>query len=191
MTSAARHHHQPRYADLSADHSIISEGIGVGVLGGVVVALWYLLADALAGVPLRTPNVLGHLLFTGHTPARGALDLGAIAGYTVIHFIAFALLGIALTGLVHLTVRDIRLRMGLWFALVCAFLFLNGIAYMLTSQIGQRLAWGWGLGASLLATIAMGILLWRRHPGLGRSLHDYPLGEEVGSPDHPAERPRP
>jgi hypothetical protein len=191
MTSPPLRHHQERYADASSDHSIIGEGIAVGVIGGIVVALWYLLADALAGAPLRTPNILGQLLFTGRTPAPGALDLGAVVGYTVVHFLAFALLGIALTGLVHMAVRDIRLRMGVWFALVIAFLFLNGIAYMLTQQTGQRLAWWWGVGASLLATGAMGILLWQRHPGLGRSLRDVPLGDEaLGSPRHPVGRPR-
>ncbi len=43
-------------------HSAWGEGTDVGLIGGTVVAVFFLVLDLIAGVPLRTPSVLGELL---------------------------------------------------------------------------------------------------------------------------------
>jgi hypothetical protein len=40
------------------EHSTIREGAVTGVIGAVIVALWYLIVDTAGREPLRTPNVL-------------------------------------------------------------------------------------------------------------------------------------
>src|SRR5262249_22126839 len=44
---------------------ILEDGLFSGALGAVLVALWYLILDSLAGRPLYTPFLLGSVLFQG------------------------------------------------------------------------------------------------------------------------------
>jgi hypothetical protein len=44
---------------------IVREGLAAGFLGAAAVAIWFLLYDTAAGVPLRTPALLGSALFHG------------------------------------------------------------------------------------------------------------------------------
>jgi hypothetical protein len=181
MTTAPEHYnsHLAR-----AGHSTLREGAIAGGLAALLVWLWYLLLDARAGRALHTPNVLGRLLTTGSAQTIERMDAGAIASYTALHFIGFGLLGMALIGLVHLTVRDIRLRMGLWLGLVIGFVLLNWIMLFISQVTGERLPWWWGFGASTLGLGSIVIYAWRRHPQLGRSLRRVPLADEVGTPEH-------
>ncbi len=65
--------------------SVFREGVVAGLLGAAAVALWFLAIDWIQGEPLRTPRLLG----TGIL--RQTDSLAAIASYTVVHGIAFAL----------------------------------------------------------------------------------------------------
>jgi len=44
---------------------VLYEGILVGLAGAAAVAVWFLLLDLVAGAPLRTPALLGEVLFDG------------------------------------------------------------------------------------------------------------------------------
>jgi hypothetical protein len=173
------------------EHSTVREGIVAGLFGGLIVAIWYLLFDTVSGHPLQTPNALGRIFLRGDVnPGPRALVPQAILGYTVLHFVLYALLGMALTLLIHLATRNITLRMGVWLGLVIAFGFFVGLSYMLTTSTGQRLPVWSVLGGGLLGVGAMGVYLWRRHPHLGESLGRAPLGSEVKAPPHPPEHGR-
>jgi hypothetical protein len=174
------------------EHSTFREGIVTGLFGGLIVAIWYFLFDTASGHPLQTPNTLGRIFLRGDVnPGPRALVPQAILGYTVLHFVLYALMGMALTLLIHLATRNIALRMGVWLGLVIAFGLFVGLAYMLTTSTGQRLpAWS-VLGGGLLGVGAMGAYLWRRHPQLGQSLRQVPLGSEVKAPPHPPEHGSP
>ena len=72
-------------------HSIPAEGTDVGVIGGLVVAVWFLILDVVAGHPLLTPSLLGQVvLFGDSTPERQVVFL-AVLLYTAFHFLVFAL----------------------------------------------------------------------------------------------------
>ena len=170
------------------EHSTVREGLVAGLLGATILVAWYFVFDLAAGTPFHTPNVLGKVLF------RGDLEPGArevvprvVAGYTVLHLLIFALAGIGLTLLVHLTARNLALRMGLWMGLVVAFAFLAGLTYMLATATEERLPVWSVVGGSLLAVVAMGWYLWRRHPRLAS---DAPLGDEVKTTPHAPGAPR-
>ena len=47
------------------DHSTIREGVVTGAIGGVIVAVWYLLVDTASGRPFHTPNLVGKIFFRG------------------------------------------------------------------------------------------------------------------------------
>ena len=171
-----------------ANHSTLREGVAAGLLGGFAVAAWYFVIDLVAGRPLHTPNVLGRLVFFGASGPPEIIHAPSVLGYTVIHFAAFAVVGIGLAALMHLAIRDISLRMGVWIGLVVAFGLFNGVGFLLSQATGDRLEWGWALGGSLAAVVVMGVYLWRGHPEIRRSFESVPLGDEVESPPHPPAR---
>lgn len=172
-------------------HSTIGEGIVTGVVGAIIVAIWYFIVDTAGGQPLHTPNVLGKIFLRGDlAPATGRIVPQAVLGYTVIHFILFALVGVSLTLLVHLAVRNTSLRMGVWLGFLIAFGLFAGETYMLATASGERFSPWSVISGSILGVLGMAGYLWRRHPGLRRSFHEAPLGSEVPPPPHPPERPR-
>lgn len=71
---------------------VVTHGLGGGVLAALVVALWFLVVDAAAGEPFRTPALLGYFLFQRETPAATP---AIVAFYTILHLGVFATLGVA------------------------------------------------------------------------------------------------
>src|SRR3990167_6558522 len=67
---------------------VLREGVVAGLLGAVVVAVWFLLIDAIEGEVFRTPRLLG----TGILGQTGAL--AAILAYSAVHGLAFVAVGI-------------------------------------------------------------------------------------------------
>jgi hypothetical protein len=168
------------------DHSTVREGTVTGAIGALIVAAWYLIVDTVGGQPFHTPNVLGKILFRGNLPP-GIRQImpHVVLGYTVIHFMIFLLIGMGLTLLVHMASRNIALRMGVWIGLVVAFGLFAGLTYMMGMATGEGLSPWSVVSGSLLGVLGMGGFLWRRHPRLGRSFHEAPLGDEVKPVPHP------
>lgn len=170
------------------EHSTVREGLIAGLLGATIVAAWYFVFDTAAGRPFHTPNALGKVFFLGDLrPGVREVVPGIVAAYTVLHLIAFALAGIAMTFLVHLATRNLGLRMALWMGLVVGFFFFTGLSYALTTATGERVPLWSVVGGSLAAVAAMGWYLWRRHPGLNT---DAQLGDEVKTTPHAPGAPR-
>src|SRR5262249_2033925 len=81
---------------------VAREGAIAGVIGAVVVAIWFLICDSVSGEVLRTPAVLGAAIFQGiFDPGRVQITLPIVLGYTVLHFFAFILFGIATAVLLY------------------------------------------------------------------------------------------
>jgi hypothetical protein len=173
------------------EHSTFREGLVTGAIGALIVAVWYLMVDIAGGQPFHTPNVLGKIFFRGDlTPGVQRIVPAVVLGYTVFHFIAFALVGMGLTLLVHLATRNIALRMGVWIGLVVAFGLFAGLTFMLGTATDERLSPWPVVSGSLLGVLGMAGYLWRRHPRLGRSFDEAPLGAEGRSSPHAPGGPR-
>ncbi|MEO7985590.1 MAG: hypothetical protein ABI766_03575 [Gemmatimonadales bacterium] len=158
-------------------HSVVGEGTDVGIIGGLAVALWFLLLDTIAGHPFLTPSLLGQVvLFGNDTPDTQHLVFGAILVYTAVHFIVFALLGIGLVALTHWATDNSVVR----YAFVPVFLVFEVLFYgllMVFSDVTKEHFPFWAVvSANTLAAISMGYYLWHRHPDLRRSIRDTPLG---------------
>lgn len=167
-------------------HSTLREGTKTGVIGALIVAIWYLIVDTAGGQPLHTPNVLGKIFFRGDlVPGVRQIVPQVVLGYLVVHFVVYALVGMGLAVLAHLASRNIALRMGVWLGLVVAFGLFAGLTYMLGTATGDRLSPWLVVSGSLLGVLGMGGYLWRRHPALVRSFDEAPLGAEVTPPPHP------
>jgi hypothetical protein len=162
---------------LERSHSVTSEGTDLGIIGGLAVALWFLVLDIIAGQPLRTPSLLGQVVLMGDsTPDPGNIVFGAILLYTAFHFVVFALLGMGLVALVHWGTENSVVR----YALLPAFLAFEVLFYGLLEVLSEgtnALFPFWAVVvANTLAAVCMGVYLWIRHPAFRRSIQDTPLG---------------
>jgi hypothetical protein len=170
------------------EHSVFREGLITGLLGAVLDAAWFFVFDVAAGRPFHTPNVLGKVFFRGDVnPGAREITPEAVLGFGALHLAMFVLVGIALTGIVHLVSRNPAFRMGLWIGLVVAFCFFAGLTYMLVTSTGERVPFWSVVGGNLLVVGGMGWYLWRRHPRLGT---EAPLGAEVKTTPHAPGAPR-
>ena len=170
MTTSARIETAPRTV---VHHSAIREGAITGILGASVVAIWFLGIDVVAGHPLRTPEVLGRALVSvlGPPGREGAMTF--VAAYTVFHYLAFAIVGVLATVIVHLAAREPSILAGFVILFVAVEIGFYGLVGMLSEPniLGQG-AWYQVLIGNLLAALVMGWYLWRMHPQLGRELDD-------------------
>jgi hypothetical protein len=159
-------------------HSVVAEGTDTGILGGLVVAAWFLVLDTLAGHPIQTPSLLGQVVIFGDsTPDTSHIVFGAVVLYTAFHFIVFVLLGMGLVALVHWGTDNSVVR----YAFVPVFLVFEVMFYGLLEVLSERTSelfpfWA-VVSANTLAAVAMGLYLWRRHPDLRQSIKDTPLGD--------------
>ena len=158
-------------------HSVIGEGTDVGLIGGMAVAVWFLILDTLAGHPFQTPSLLGQTVLLGErVPEQAGLAFGAILLYTAFHFIIFALIGMGLVALVHWATENPVVR----YALLPVFLVFEVLFYGFLEVFSERthaLFPFWTVvTANTLAAVSMGAYLWYRHPAFRQSIHDTPLG---------------
>ena len=159
-------------------HSVWNEGTDVGLIGGVAVAVWFLVLDMLAGRPLRTPSVLGQVVLFGNArPDVVHVDLGAVLLYTVVHFAAFALFGVLLTKIVHLATDNPVVRFALLMVFLVFELFFYGILTMLSTGTLNLFPFWTVIVANTIAAVVMGLYLWRTHPSFRESMLSTPLGD--------------
>jgi hypothetical protein len=142
----------------------VREGIWAGLLGAAAVAIWFLVYDTAAGVPLRTPALLGAALFQGlREPSAVQITLPLVLQYTVVHGAAFVAFGIAAAGLLTLADRDPRLLFGLVMLFCCFEVFFAALLTILAEWLLEAIPWWTILGGNLLAAIVMLGFFFREH----------------------------
>jgi hypothetical protein len=162
-----------------SNHNWLGEGSTVGVLGALAVAGWFLLLDLIASRPFFTPSVLGQVILFGRdTPVLTPVP-EAIALYSFVHFAAFIGLGVLVTQLVHLAVRDAFFRFALLLLFVVFEVAFYGLTYVFFEGTRGVFPWWSMLAANTVASIAMGTYIWMRHPALRQSPDHEPLGAET------------
>ncbi|CAN5281801.1 hypothetical protein BH18GEM1_BH18GEM1_02140 [soil metagenome] len=148
--------------------TILAEGFITGIVGAGIVAAWFLLLDSLQREPLWTPSLLGTVIFKGVDAAanHSEIDPGMVAGYTIVHHLAFVAVGIAASFLVS----EMERIPPLGIALLFLFVFFETAFHIFMLAVGQPLLGGiafWGVAvANLLASGGMAAYLWYRHPRL-------------------------
>jgi len=143
---------------------VAREGLLAGLAGAVAVAAWFLAYDLAAGVPLRTPALLGAALFHGlRDPDALVISLPLVLQYTVVHGLVFILFGWAVAGLLALADREPRLLFGIFMLFCCFEVFFVALVAILAEWLLEALAWWTILAANLLATVAMLGYFFRGH----------------------------
>ena len=134
-------------------------------IGGAVIALFFLVVDAVAGRVFFTPSLMGTALVsdapvTVDTPVR--LDMVAL--YSVAHFALFLVLGAVASKLRGraLAIGGPALLGGTLFVLMtCGFWFAT-TAWL--TGAATAIGWPWVLAANLLTAIAMTAFVRQVHP---------------------------
>lgn len=147
--------------------TVLIEGFITGVIGAGIVAAWFLLLDAIQHEPLWTPSLLGTVLFKGPGAAaanHSTVDPGMVAAYTIVHHLAFVVVGVVASFLVS----EMERIPPLGIALLFLFVFIETAFLIFVLSIGGPLLQGislWGVAvANLLAATGMAGYLWYRHP---------------------------
>lgn len=130
----------------------ISRGITAGLLAATTMAAWFFAVDVIAGRPFFTPAFLASILAGSDPVAAGT---GVIVVYTLIHYLAFVVVGI---GSVRL-LRALQAAPGLLLGVVLGFLLFNLVFYgsvIITGQhVVQELGWAPVLSGNVLAGIVL------------------------------------
>lgn len=154
-------------------HRTIRQGMIAGLVGGAVVAVWFLVIDTVLREPLFTPAALGSLLFRGGAgPGAVEIAAGPVLGYTLVHFAAFLLFGVILAGIVDQVEEHPPLVFALLILFVVFEVFFIAMTALLGSWILAELAWWAVLVGNLLAAACMGGYMWGVHPRLRTRLRD-------------------
>jgi hypothetical protein len=156
----------------------LQEGFVAGVIGAAGVALWFLIVDTVDGHPFYTPALLGSAVFWGlRDPSAVQITYPTIVGYTMIHVVAFWLVGTVAALLAALVDRVpatlflvvvffVIFEVGFYIVVVLAFRPLLGALAFVNVAAGNA-----------LAAAGMGYYLWRAHPHIREALARHPLGE--------------
>ncbi|HEX9283910.1 MAG TPA: hypothetical protein VF882_08975 [Gemmatimonadales bacterium] len=171
-------------------HELIADGVVGGVLAGLVVALWFLVVDSVAGRPLHTPAVLASVLARQEIAAP---TFRLVVAYTVVHFGVFALLGIAMAAALGALQAPPRLLLGVIFGLVAQELvFYAGLVLSGASRVAV-VPWPHVVAANVLSGFALmaylryaerdqypfGLIVLKRHPVLAQGLATGLIGAGV------------
>jgi hypothetical protein len=167
---------------------ILREGFVAGLIGAAAVAAWFLVVDTIAGRPFFTPAMLGGAVFWGlRDPAQVSITFATVVGYTMVHVLAFCLVGMIAAFLAY----EVELfPHSLFVVAVCFAVFEFGfyiaLAVAAHPLLGALAWWAVAIG-NTIAALGMGYYLWRAHPRLRQELKNHALGEEpLDAPSHDA-----
>ncbi len=157
---------------------IILDGVIAGVCGAAVIAIWFLLLDAVRGQPLQTPALLAASLIPGlhNAAAAGIIPWALVAEYTAFHFLTFVVIGVAGAFMIEAAARDRALFPSLLLFVFAFEVFFIAVVMLLGPSAVAVMPWWKVMIGNGLATAAMlAVFLWRQ-PMLLESL----LGPWVG-----------
>lgn len=128
------------------------QGLVAGVLGAVVMAVWFLLIDIYQAAPFRTPALLANsILGVENFESRP----GAIAFYTVVHFAAFMVVGV----LAAAVLSWMRAAPGILLGLVLGFILFNTVFYASVYVTGLDVVAELGWVEVLIGNLMSGIMV--------------------------------
>ena len=144
---------------------VVFEGLVTGMLGALVVALWFLCMDVIRGHAFYTPALLGTMLLHGGPAAAAQITPAPleVAAYTAFHFIAFMLVGLVLSWLMSLFDRFPIMFFVIVVLFACLQIGFVAFSLALHFEAPNRLGLWSVVVANLLAAAVMGLYQAQRH----------------------------
>jgi len=144
--------------------AVVREGVVAGLIGAVVVAVWFFAIDAIQGEPLRTPRLLGMSLLRQPSPAA------ALWLYSLAHGVAFVVFGVIGAFLIAGAERQPVLVFALVILVTAFEVMFFGAVLIVASWVLDELA-GWTIFVgNVLAATAMLAYYFRHHRALVRRI---------------------
>lgn len=159
---------------------LVQDGFVAGVIGGAIVAVFFLILDSIAGHPFFTPTLLGSVLILGKSAAEvTSAQAPIVVTYSAIHMLVFIAAGIAAAW----AVRQFEEHPHLGVLLVFLFIFFEASFMGVVFAFGPQLIYALGAwliaAANLLSAAGMAVyLLVIRHPRAFSSLDRVFADEE-------------
>ncbi len=144
---------------------IVEHGVLAGMIGASVVALWFLLFDALLREPFFTPALIGSVLFLGlGVEEVTAVNVTMVFAYSGLHGALFLIAGTVIAWMFSLIERNPQFGL----VLLLLFLLFESVLFgieitIVPNLVGALGAWAVAL-ANLLSAFAMFWFLLRRRP---------------------------
>ena len=180
------YHH---FADVP--HPLLHDGVIAGLIGAAVIAVWFFVVDAIAGRPFFTPATLGHGLLDvlGKQPAQDDSAVIHVLAYSVFHFAAFMLVGLATALIVFLAQKEPSILFGFLVLFVAFEVGFYGLVGLLSQSTALReFAWYQVLIGNLLAAGSMGFYFYRTHKELREEFrHSLDWDSDVVAPQYRAD----
>jgi hypothetical protein len=143
---------------------VAREGLVAGLAGAAAVAIWFLLYDLAAGMPLRTPALLGATLFHGlRDPNALVITLPLVLQYTAVHGLAFIVFGWAAAWLLAMADEEPGLIFIVFMLFCCFEVFFIAFIEVLAERLFEAIAWWTILAANFLAALVMLGYFFRGH----------------------------
>ena len=171
---------------LGAWIGVAREGVTAGLVGAIVVALWFMGYDLASGNSFHTPAILGAMVFQNASVTDGIkATLPLVLGYTILHFFAFVTFGVALAILLAASEWEPFMALGAMLLLAVFEVFFVGFVSLVDQSALEVLGWWKIVAGNILALIAMTTYFIRSHRGLGVKLVERwamldSEGEEMG-----------
>jgi hypothetical protein len=160
------------------ERSVVDEGARAGAFAASGVAVGFLIADVVVtGVPFVTPELLGRGL-ASLLGVRAALPPALlVVGYTLVHYAAFALLGVAAAAVLRTARRDSGVLAGalLLFA-ITEVAFAALVAALQATTATGAVTWIQLVGGNVVGCALLALALGRRHPEFRERLDDAVRG---------------
>jgi len=149
----------------ASERSTIEDGLLAGLVGGGIVAFWFLLLDTVRGVPFWTPSLLGSVIFRGMSAEEmTSSSAEMVFAYTGVHALLFLVAGLAIAWMVSQFEENPQIGM----VLLVLFLLFESMLFSFEAAVFPRLVGSigaWAVAtANLLSAIAMFWYLLRRRP---------------------------
>ena len=139
--------------------NVLLEGAAAGLIGAVMVAVWFLAYDLLRDTPF---DGLSHA-----APVETSTRL--VVKYTIVHGLAFIVFGCGLAGLFAIADRDFRFLFAIFMLLCCFQVAFLALLVVLAEWLLDPIPWWAIMIGNVFATIGMlGVLLPRHQPALRR-----------------------
>ena len=171
---------------LGAWIGVAREGVTAGMVGAIVVALWFMGYDLASGNSFHTPAILGAMVFQNANVTDGIkATVPLVLGYTILHFFAFVTFGVALAILLAASEWEPFMALGAMLLLAVFEVFFVGFVSLVDQSALEVLGWWKIVAGNILALIAMTTYFIRSHRGLGVKLVERwamldSEGEEMG-----------
>jgi hypothetical protein len=171
---------------LGAWIGVAREGVTAGLVGAIVVALWFMGYDLASGNSFHTPAILGAMVFQNANVTDGIkATVPLVLGYTILHLFAFVAFGVALAILLAASEWEPFMALGAMLLLAVFEVFFVGFVSLVDQSALEVLGWWKIVAGNILALIAMTTYFIRSHRGLGVKLVERwamldSEGEEMG-----------